>query len=241
MEFERALAVARDLRQHARATERSRNSALAEIQELAGIEGRHWKPRLARMMADRELMASGGQFYQDTRTPWLVADTAAVTLATTQKQLWSTADLTPTYASDWTQGKLFMIRAFGRLTTPAGAGALTLQLGYGTADGTGGALATSAALTVVASQTNISWRFEGRVRCRAVGPGAAAGILLGTGIFETGTAVQAQGGGMVPATAPAQVGSLNLNQTSGIHLQMAEAATTGGTVTIHDLELVAEN
>lgn len=212
-----------------------------DIEQLAQLEGRRWKAINSELRRRGTPQSSGGQFYQDTRPPWLIADTAAVTLTTSQQVLWSVADLTPTYASDWFPGKIFQLRCYGRLTTPAGAGALTVQFGYGTASGTTGALATSAALTVVASQTNISWRFEGRIRCRAVGPGANAGILFGTGIFETGTAVQAQGGAMIPATAPAQVGSLNLATTSGIHLQMTEATTSGGSVTVHDLQLVAEN
>jgi hypothetical protein len=205
--------------------------------------GQNWKRRFAKMLFDEEgvALASGGQFYQDTRPPWLLADTATVTLTTTMKQLWPTAELTPTYQTDWWDGKLFLLRCFGRITTPATAGTLQWQMGYGTADGTTGALATSAALTAVSSQTNISWRFEGRVRCRSRGNAAAAGILLGVGVLEFNTAVVAAGQALVPATAAAQVGSLNLAQTSGIHLQALEAATSGATITMHDLQLSAEN
>jgi hypothetical protein len=204
-------------------------------------DGRTSKRRLIKMLLSGEPIASGGMYFQDARPPWLMADTATVTLLTTQKQLWSTADLTPTFQTDWWDGKQFMLRCFGRITTPAGAGTLTYQLGYGVADGTAGALATSAPLTAIASQANMSWRFEGRVRCRSRANVAASAILMGTGILEFNTAVVAAGQGLMPATAAAQVTGLNLAQTSGIHLQCAEAATTGATVVIHDLEFTSNN
>ena len=242
MNLARMQEVAYDLRPKRAA--RSRSFALDEglrlAAELAPIEQRHWKPRLLRLHEYGELTNTPGQYYQDARQPWLIADTATVTLTTAQQVLWSVADLTPTYAYDWWQGKQLLLRCIGRITTPATAGAVTAQFGYGTASGTTGALATSAALAVTASQTNITWRFEGRVRCRAVGPGASAGILLGTGILE-GSVFTSTADKTLPATAPAQVGSLNLATTSGIHLQMTEATTTGGTVVVHDLEFVNNN
>lgn len=209
-----------------------------DIEEIREYEERRWKALNGDLLRSGAPRAAGSLFYQDSRPPWLIADTSAVTLTTTQKQLFPTADLAPTYQADWFPGKEFYLRLFGRITTPAGAGALTFQFGYGTADGTTGALATSAALTAVASQSNISWRFEGRVRCRSAG---SAGSLFGTGVLEFNTAVVAAGQALMPASAPAAVSSLNLNATSGIHLQALEAATTGGTVTIHDLEFCALN
>lgn len=214
------------------------------INQLVDLNGgQNWKRRMSDMIlgGKRIPIASGGQFYQDTRPPWTLADITAVTLATTMKQMWPTADLTPTYQTDWWDGKLFMMRCFGRITTALTPGNLTIQLGYGTADGTTGALATSAALTLVASQTNISWRFEGRVRCRSKGVAASTGILFGTGVFECNPAVIAAGQGLIPATAPAQVGSLNLSATSGLHVQFARSGSTAETAQVHDLMLAAEN
>jgi hypothetical protein len=213
----------------------------ADIEEMKAFGEWETKRRWGNVLRSGDPRAAGSLYYQDSRPPWLLADTATVTLTTTMKQLWPTAELTPTFQTDWTDGKLFYVRCFGRITTPAGAGTLSFQLGYGTADGTTGALATSAALTAVASQSNISWRFEGRVRCRSRGNAAASGILLGTGVLEFNVAVVAAGQALVPATAPAQVGSLNLAATSGVHLQALEAATTGATVVIHDLEFCALN
>jgi hypothetical protein len=240
MNLERAYAIAYDLAPQERRHERSRRSAINDVMELASVEGRHWKPRIMGLIKDGEPMASGGQWYQDSRPPWMVADAAAVTLATTMKQMWSTADMTPTYASDWWQGKVFQIRCFGRMTTAATPGNLTVQLGYGVADAAG-ALATSTGRALIASQTNIAWRFEGRVRCRGVGPGASAGILFGSGIFETDTVLIAAGGATVPGATPAQVTGLNLNQNSGIHLQLARSGSTAETAQVHDVQITAEN
>jgi hypothetical protein len=241
MNLERAMQLAYDLRPSA--SDKAVRAALPEIQELSGIEARHWKPRIARLMKDAEPVNTPGLYYQDQRVPpagWMIADTAAVTLTTSQQVLWSVADLTPTFAGDWWPGRGMQLRCLGRITTPAGAGALTWQLGYGTASGTTGALATSAALAVTASQTNITFRFEGRIRCRRNGPGANAGVLFGGGVVESGV-FTSTADKTLPASAPAEVTGLNLSTTSGIHLQALEASTTGGTITIHDLELVNTN
>lgn len=219
------------------------NPALPEgLDELIEYEARQdrVKRRWGEVLRSGDPRAAGGLFYNDTRPPWITSD-ISTTLTTTQKQLWPTAELTPTFQSDWFTGKLFELQCFGKITTPAGAGALTFQLGYGTSDGTTGALATSAALTAIASQSNIPWSFRGRVRCRDRGVAAAAGILFGYGSLEIGIAVVAAGQAIVPASAPAQVGSLNLAQTLGIHLQCLEAATTGATVVVHDASLTALN
>lgn len=201
-----------------------------------------WKPRLSKLIAHQDLVATGGVYYQDTRVPFNTEDHAAVTLVGTMKQMWVTADWTPTYQNDWADGKLFMTRAFGRFTSAATPGNLSVQMGYGTADGTTGALATSAAMVWIASQANKSWRFEGRVRCRrkSVAGAASTGILFGTGIFEVPTTAIAVGGGHVPDATPAQVGSLNLAQTSGLHLQFARSGSTVETAQTHDTMLVAE-
>jgi hypothetical protein len=116
--------------------------------------------------------------------------------------LWLAAEYSPTYKNDWFVGKKFHIRCFGRITTAATPGNLTVSLYYGTADAATNLLATSAALTLVASQTNISWRAEFYVTCRAIG---ASGSLFGTGIFECNPAVVAAGQATLPASAPAAV------------------------------------
>lgn len=210
-----------------------------DIEELAAIEYARWKGIQGNLDRSGEIQAAGRSIYfQETIPPWQTADFSAVTLATTMKQLYTTSEYARTYQNDWWVGKLFHVRAFGKITTAATPGNLTVQLGYGTSDGTTGALATSAALTLIASQTNASWRFEGRVRCRGTG---ATGSLLGTGILEIAPGVVAAGQALVPASAPAAVSSLDLTTTSGIHLQFARSGSTAETAAIVDMDFAAEN
>lgn len=244
MNLERAYAIAHDLAPHAQRREQSIRAAMADVQELAGVEARHWKPRIARLIRDREIQNAGGQYYQDTRPPWLVADTASVAtaVAATYVLMWPVLANTPTYATDWFPGKLFMLRCFGRMTTTATPGALTIALSYGTAVNSG--ILATAVFTVAASQTNLSWRAECRVRCRAVSSaGGAASTLLGTGMFEANPTLVTSpaGGGPVPASAAAPFTTADLSGTSGIGLQMQQPATIGTAVVVHDLELAALN
>jgi hypothetical protein len=238
MNLERAIQLAYDLRPSA--SERSIRSALPVLEELAGIEGRHWKPRIARLMAQAEPMASGGLFYQDCLSPPTLADITAVTLTTSQQVLWPVADNTQMNPGDWIlkPGQGVQLRCLGRITTPAGAGAITFQFGVGTASGTTGALATSAGLAVTASQSNITFRFEGRIRYRA---GSLASATLFAGGAIEGAVFTSTADKLLPASAPAQVTGINLNTQTGVHLQASEAATTGGAIQIHDLELVRTN
>lgn len=241
MNLESMKQLAYDLRPKARTP--AVKHAMGLIEELKNsdpVEYQHWKPRLAKVLQGGDPINAGGLYYQDTKPPFLLGDVAAVTLTAAMKQMWSTADFTPTFQTDWFDGKLFMLRCFGRITTAATPGNLTVQMGYGVADAAG-AIATSAALTLIASQTSMSWRFEGRFRCRSKGVAAATGKMLGTGIFECNVAVIAAGGGMVPATVPAEVTTLNFAQTSGLHLQLARSGSTVETAQVHDLELVALN
>jgi hypothetical protein len=43
-------------------------------------DGRTSKRRLIKMLLSGEPIASGGMYFQDARPPWLMADTATVTL-----------------------------------------------------------------------------------------------------------------------------------------------------------------
>lgn len=202
---------------------------LAEVRELAQHHAPDWKPRMARMMAAGVPQAAGGKYYQDTRAPLPSADMATITLSTTSLMLWPANVWTPTYPSDWEVGKLFHLRCFGKITTAATPGNLTIEIRYGTTDNGGTILATSAALTLVVSQTNISWRCEFYVQCRAVGSGTN-GSLFATGVFECNTAVIAAGQALLPASAAAATG-VDTTATSGINLQFKRSGSTVETAT----------
>jgi len=96
-------------------------------------------------------------------------------------------------------------QAFGRYTSTATPGTVTVGLYIGppaTAIGSVAVAAVTAALTVQASQTNRSWRIEGNGSIRTIGSGTAATIL---GLLEVSN-ITTNGTDLAPATAPAAVG-----------------------------------
>lgn len=223
------------------AEESERSEAiLRDIGELARREAPGWKPRQARMRASCAPQAAGDQWYHDTKPPFASDDHPTITLAATSLMLWPAATYSPTYAKDWWPGKRMHIRCFGKITTAATPGNLTVELRYGTADNAGTILCTSAALTLIASQTNISWSAEFYIKCADVAP-TAAGSLLATGTLEIGAAVVAAGQALLPASAPAATGSLDLNVTSGLNVQMKRSGSTAETVAVVDMLLTHLN
>jgi hypothetical protein len=114
----------------------------------------------------------------ETIDPLCSADEAAITLLTTNKALIPTAryNLGTQYFNK--EGRKLKIAAFGKMTTGATPGNLVFELLFGTnADANGASLCASAAITLIASQTNIVWGCEFYVQCRSKG---AAGTLFGT-------------------------------------------------------------
>jgi hypothetical protein len=180
---------------------------------------------------------AGGQFYHDTVAPFVVADEAAVTLSTTNKALLPAAR----YANLGTQfmnliGRKLRIRAFGKITTGATPGNLTMALLWGTgADANGTSVLASAAVALIASQTNISWAFEAYLHCRALG---SSGSLFGTGYFEANPAVIASTAQpiLMPASAAAAA-TVDLTGTSIPSLQALRSGSTAETMTVQDFEL----
>lgn len=181
-----------------------------------------------------------GNFYNDLRAPFTTSDVTSVTLAATNKALYPVA-VVPAMGKDyWWAGKKVRLEVFGRITTAATPGNLTLALFYGTgADANGVSLAASAAQTLVASQTNISWRAELIVHCRTTG---SAGALFCTGMAQFGTAVIAAGSFLLPASAPAASASVDLTVASNIlSLQALRSGSTAETMQVHDITLTALN
>jgi hypothetical protein len=214
-----------------------RHNPRLDIDRLMELEEARWKPRYGALLRDGGPRAAGSLYYQDTRVPFGIADYTSVTLSTTAKQLWPAAESSATYKNDWSLGKKFWVRAFGTITTAATPGNLTISMYYGTADAATTLLASSAALTLIASQTNLSWRFEGYIECRAIG---ASGSLHATGVFECNTAVIAAGQALIPASAPAAV-TCDLTATSGISLQFARSGSTAETAQVRTLVFGALN
>jgi hypothetical protein len=180
------------------------------------------------------------QFYNDLRAPFIVGDVTSVTLAATNKALYPIANVPAMGKDYWWGGKKVEIEVFGRITTAATPGNLTLALLYGTgADANGTSLVASAAQTLVASQTNIAWRVYLRIHCRT--PGSAGG-LFAWGRAQFGTAVVAVGTFLLPASAPAVSGSVDLTVAGNVlSLQALRSGSTAETMQVHDVSVIALN
>lgn len=181
-----------------------------------------------------------GQFYNDLLKPFIITPVTAVTLATTNKALYPVANI-PSMGKDyWYAGKAVRIRAFGQMTTGATPGNLTMALLYGTgADNVGVSIVASAALTLVASQTNLSWTVDVTTRCISIG---SAGTLFGTGSFQVNTALIAAGQALLPASAPAVSAACDLTVASDVlSLQALRSGSTAETMQIVDMQVIALN
>jgi hypothetical protein len=181
-----------------------------------------------------------GQFYNDLKPPFMIAPPSAVTLSTTNKGLYPISNIQAQGKDYWWAGKTVRIRAFGQITTAATPGNLTLALLYGTgADANGTSIVASAAQTLVASQTNISWEVDLTIRCISIG---SAGTLFGTGKAVFGTAVIAAGTFLLPASAPAVSGSVDLTVAANVlSLQALRSGSTAETMQVVDLQAIALN
>lgn len=204
---------------------------LSDILELSRLEAAGWKPRIARMLAERELMAAGGQFYHDSRPPFANAAYPSVTLAATSKMLYPANPNALVQPSEWFVGKKIRVIDWGQITTAATPGNLTVEVRAATADAGGTLLATSQALTLIASQTTISWRVEFSIECWATGSGGASGSLFASGIFEVGTAVIAAGQALIPASGNAAV-TVDLSAAIGASLQFKRSGSTAETAQV---------
>lgn len=181
-----------------------------------------------------------GQFYHDNRAPHMIADLATVTLSTTDKALYPAANFPTLGANYWWVGKKVRIRLFGKITTVVTPGNGTWDLYWGTgADANGTILCSSAALTLIANQTNLSWFAEFQVHCRAIGSGSAGSLFAwGEGYFNT--AVVAAGDFVAPASAAAAVG-VDTTAANILSVQFKRSGSTAETMTVQDMDVVAMN
>lgn len=183
-----------------------------------------------------------GAFYNDLREPFIAADITAVTLAATNRALYPVSNF-PALGGQYfaRPGKALRIKLFGRITTVLTPGNLTLGVYYGTgADANGVLLASSAAVALVASQTNISWEAELDVHCRSIG---ATGTLFVTGRAHFNPAVIASTAQpiMIPASAPVVSGSCDLTAANIISVQALRSGSTAETMQVHNLQVIALN
>lgn len=181
--------------------------------------------------------------YVDSKQPYgyqgvSTGDFPAVTLSTTSKELVPAAIYSPTGGGNyWWQGKELRVRAFGKMTTVATPGNLTIEIRLATADAGGTIIATSAATALAANKTNISWTLDCYVECRALGT-STNGKLFGWGSFMYDGAAAlftttSQNPLLIPASAAVDAG-VDTSAASGISLQMKRSGSSAETVTVQD-------
>jgi hypothetical protein len=173
----------------------------------------------------------------ETIDPLVSADEAAVTLSTTNKALIPAARYNLGTQFFNKPGRKLRIRAFGKITTGATPGNLTLAFLFGTgADANGVSVCASAATALIASQTNISWNAELYIHARSLG---ATGTLFGTGWFEAGPAVIASTAQpiLIPASAAVVSASVDLTGTLIPSLQVLRSGSTAETMTVQDYDI----
>ena len=180
-----------------------------------------------------------GLFYNDLREPFVTVPPAAVTLSTTAKALYTASQFPVLGGQYFTRpGKKLRIRLFGQITTAATPGNGSFNVYYGSgADATGVLLMTGTAVALTASQTNLSWYCEIYVSCRTTG---SAGTLFCDGWAKFNEAVLA-GGMMLPASAPAASGSVDLTAANIISVQFLRSGSTVETMQVVDMEVTALN
>lgn len=186
------------------------------------------------------LLRADGNLYHDSREPCIGSDITGVTLSTTDKALYPASNF-PVLGGQYFAriGKKLRIRLFGRITTALTPGNGTFGVYYGTgADANGVLLASSAAMTLIASQTNLSWEATVNVHCRSIG---STGTLFVTGAWEMNAAVVAAQNGLIPASAATVSGSCDLTAALIISVQFKRSGNTVETMQVHDMEVVALN
>lgn len=179
-------------------------------------------------------------FYVDTREPVIIVPPASVTLSTTDKALYTAAAFPGPMSQYFVRpGKKFRVNLFGQITTAATPGNGTFGIYYGTgADANGVLLASSGALTLIASQTNASWQLCVVVTCRTMG---AAGTLFCTGDCQFSPNVNAATGGLIPASAPVVSAAVDLSAALMISVQFKRSGSTAETMQVLDGEWQALN
>lgn len=137
----------------------------------------------------------------------------------------------------WVVGKTLRLKAIGRISTFT-SGTLTLAMDVGTVDAW-----ASQALTMVASQTNITWWLDLLFTLRAVGAGGSATANgIGVGSIQAGAAITATAT-QLPATAPAVGTSFDPDLSTNIIDLVAtwSVSNAANSIQVHEYTLEALN
>lgn len=126
-------------------------------------------------------------------------------------------------------GDRLRIKAGGRITTGATPGTWTPTVRFGSTD----VFAPGASGTLVASQTNLTWRMEIELTVRAIG---ASATVIGTGQITSAIISATTPILLLPTSAPA-VGS-TFDSTASFVVDLYSTFSNAGTsATLHEYEL----
>jgi hypothetical protein len=176
--------------------------------------------------------------WRDVRQPYTIADQSAITLASTQKALWTPA-LTILPANYWYVGKIVKLTAFIKAVTGTTPGNYAFAMAYGAGDAPAPIVA-SVARAAVASQTSVIM-IEGYAICRSIG---TAGTLSMWGHARADLALMLStnqpslfpsGGTTVVSTIDTTVG------TNAVTFQMSRSGSTAETAAAVGLVFEALN
>ncbi len=185
-----------------------------------------------------------GLYYNDLRTPFLVANSSLspVTLAATDKALYSPSNFPVLGGQYWTPGKKMKIRMAGSMITGAtpGNGSFAVYYGNGT-DANGTIIVQGQVKALVANASSGSpWYAEVNLTCRS---GGSTGTIWGQGwaVFDIALMLSTVAPYMIAATPPVVSGSLDLTSANIISVQFKRSGSTGETMTVSDMDVVAMN
>jgi hypothetical protein len=182
-------------------------------------------------------MAGETQNYQETRNPTgQTVDYGQMTMSTTSKSLLGVTTELPGSqffcpAGYWDLGKLWHVRLFGKMTTAATPGSLTIEIRAQTGavtDAGGTILATSAATPLSINKTNISWWMEFTLEARAAISTTSALFAKGLFMYDGAGALFATAANnplLIPAATATAV-NIDTTLTQTINVQMKRSGST---------------
>lgn len=166
-----------------------------------------------------------GIFYRDSRQPFIFADQTAITLSTTNLNLFPGA-LTILPANYWWVGKTVKLTLYGKYTSDA----TTANVAFGAAVHTANpptAIAVSAAVAGTVSKTNFTFKAQAYFTCRSVG---ATGTVMAMGDVDsdpTSLLASTLSPLLIPQSAPA---TFTVDTTSALNSATLTMSRTGAGV-----------
>ena len=189
------------------------------------------------------VLSMDGAFYHDTRSPFIAADPVIdVTMAATDKAMYTASHFPALGGQYWTMiGKKMRIRIFGKITTAATPGNITLDIYYGSgADANGTILASSAAKALQANQTGLLYMIEVEIVCVSTG---SAGTLFCTGwsLWNVAVILSTAQPVLIPDSAAVVSAGVDLTAANIISIQSKRSGSTAEHIFTQQMSVVAMN